>query len=856
MKVTKKTVLLSLAVAAPVLLGGGYVLAKKVAWPRYKQYRAASFERSARDYLAQGDFDNAMLFARKNLAADQSNVANWRLAAEITEQRDDPNALFYLQRLLAVDPSLDNRLRLIRFALARRADAVAEKAISGAGAEARDSAEFHELAARASLRTGKTIQAKFHLITLCNLRPDDHRARLDLARIRLDESGPDLRGSIRSEIRGLASDATVRIAALTALLADSIAHKESADSLDLVAEMRRESGLEIPSALTIANALRLFDPPAFETYSAELRQLAGDRPADIARVGMFLIQSQRSGEVLDWVAALPSPLGNDSVVQRMRAAAHAELRQWGPLADFLKASDWKEIEFERLALLSYAQQKLGQTAAFAETWRLALAHAAANQAKLNLLLQHTAQWRWDDQRFEVLWKLFQLDPREASVQRQLFARERALGNTANLNRLFARLLEVAPDDASTKNNFAYTCLLLGTNTARAEILSREALAADPRNAYFATTRALALLRTGAADEARALLAEIGAVQLWQPEQLIVQAAVLVANSAFEAADQLVANATPAGLLPEEQHLLADTRASIEKHRASTTRTAEISADVAAHRTSTAARSLLALLPPGIREQPTLQMELADSLYARDEFAPLAKELGATTWEKHDFLRLALLAHAQRQLGRTSASRDTWRLAINTTGTRTEQQRALATLAATWGWTDERIDLLGRILQRAADDNAVLDEIVAHFTRLRRTGDLARTYGSVVAAGNASPTVGARFAYYSLLVDMNTSDAHVAAKTAFDQNPSDLFAARALALSLSKQGQAHAGLQLLGNFTTRISPDVDLSLVLALLHEATGNLDAASQSLAAFNAETALPEEIALADAARQRLQAD
>ena len=64
MKTTKKTLLIALAIAVPVCLGGGYRLAKRVLWPRYKEYRAASFERSAREFLDKGDYENAMLFVR------------------------------------------------------------------------------------------------------------------------------------------------------------------------------------------------------------------------------------------------------------------------------------------------------------------------------------------------------------------------------------------------------------------------------------------------------------------------------------------------------------------------------------------------------------------------------------------------------------------------------------------------------------------------------------------------------------------------------------------------------------------------------------------------------------------------
>ncbi len=854
MKLTRKTVLLSLAIATPILLGGGFLFAKKVAWPRYKQYRAANFERSAREFLQKGDYDNAMLFVRKNLAANQRSAANWRLAAEIAAKRDDPSVLFYQQRLLDLEPTLANRLQLLREALARRADLAATRAIEGAGAEARDSAEFHELAAQALQRTGNTTKAKFHLIALCELRPDSRSARLDLAQLRLADATPEQRGQLRAEIRTLASDPELRTRALTQLLGDSIQRNEAAEALDLVTALLREPELTIGQYIAIAEAHRRFQPAEFPASLERLLRLAGDKPVDIARVGQFLIASGRAGDAQTWLAALPAKTTEHLTVQRLRAAVLAELGDWSALETFLEPADWSDYEFERLVLIALAQNRLGNLPAFGETWRLALASAGTHTAKLESLLQRTQRWNWREQRMEVVWRLFQQTPSNPLLQQQLYAYERARGSTANLNRLFARILETNPNDASAKNNFAYTSLLLGSGAARATTLAREAHQGDPRNANYATTYAFAQLRSGQPEQALATLSALDSLQLWQPERMVIHAATLVALNRLAEAEPLLSTFDDTGLLPEERALFTTTRATLERHRRELSRNAEIVETVAARR-DPAARSFLPLLPDSLRQAPSLPMELADSLYGRDDFAALAKELDGAPWENRDFLRLALLAYAQRRLDRASDARTNWRLAVNATGTRPELQRALAALAGAWNWQDERIDLLARVVQREPEDRATLEEVVAHYARLRRTGDLARVYGAAVSGGTATSTQRAQFAYCSLLVGSNTSEAHVAAKAAFDQNPADLAAARALALSLWKQGQARAGLQILGHLDTRLSPDVDLSLVLALLHEASGDAATARKHLAAFPLTDALPEEAALAKELTARLEA-
>ena len=852
MKVSKKTLLICLAAAVPLVLGGGYIV-KKVALPKVKEYRAAKFERSAREFLDKGDYENAMLFVRKNISSNQQSIPSWRLAAEISEKRKDANVLFFVQRLVALEPTLDNRLRLIRLALQWHADDLAEHTIAEMGPEARDSAEFHTLAVQASLRQGNSIQAKFHLMTLCDLQPDNRAARLDLARLRLAEAGPDLRSSIRAELRSLASDPSLRILALTALLTDSLKQNQAHDSLDLAAELQREADLPTQPSLTVAEALRKYEPASLPAYLDALRQRIQTHPTEVVRLGYYLMESGRAAEAKDWIVSLPNTVTNQPPVQRIVAACFAELQEWEQVESYLKDKAWGETDFERLALLAFAQRERGNLPAFGETWRLSLTQAGTSLVKLNMLLQRTTAWSWTEQRIEVLWRIFQQNPREKTVQQQLYAYERAHGNTANINRLFSRLLESDPNDPSTRNNFAYTSLLLNANTARATSLAGEILAAEPKNPYFATTQALALLRAGKATEARLLLDGLSALQLWQPERAIIHAAVLAADERDAEADQLLSSVTDRGLLPEEKQLLADTRTAIAAHRKEKARTERINETVAASRETTAAKSALSLLPPALRATPTLQMELADSLYARDEFAQLTKELGNAPWERNEFLRLALLAYAQRRQDNLADARSTWRLAINSAGTRTELQRALATLAGAWGWEDERIDLLSRLLQREPGDRAIAEEVIAFYLRLHRTNDLSRVYETLLQNATNTAEIQSHFAYYSLLSGNKTSEAHVAAKAAFDSTPTDTFTARAMAFSLWRQGQPKAGLNLLAPFSVRISPDVDLSLILALLNEADGNSANARKSLEQFSPENALPEEKSLAEELARKL---
>jgi hypothetical protein len=848
MKINKTRLLISAAIATPVLLVGGYFLAKKVVWPKYKAYRAESFARSAHEFQEKGDFDNAMLFVRKVLGENPNSATSLRLAAEITEKHNEPSVLFYQQRLLDLEPNLTNRIQFLRNAVKYNSPRHIEKALSGAGAEVRDSAEFHELAAQASIQTRNTIQAKFHYMALCELRPDNGSARLDLASIRLTEkNSPETRASLRAEVKTLVADPSLRSKALLILLNDNLRHNDSTDAAVLLAQLERETDLNIVQELVYIEALRAFKPELFEAQLAKLKEKANTGEKRL-QIGRYMLDLNRAPEVRDWLSGLAADDTKDVFTQVALANAYVETHDWATLESYLKNSDWKEKEFHRLALVAYAQQQSGNLVAFAETWRLALSSAGTNTVMLNSLLAQSAKWRWVEQRVEVLWRVFQINPTDVSIQQQLFAYERSQGNTAGLNRIFARLLEAQPNDAAVKNNYAYTCLLLANSTTKAATLAAEAAAAEPKNPYYATTLALSLLRSGESAKARAVLAAFNPIQLMQPEQIITHAAVLASCGAIDEAEIVLGNTDTSRLLPEEQSLANEARKTIASVRSEKIRTGEITETIAANR-ATSGKGFLPLLPEALRANTPLSMQLADSLYSRDDFEALSKEASSGQWETSEFLRYAVLAYAQRRLDQGSTSRDSWRLATGKASTRPDHQRALATLAAAWGWDDERIDLLNRILQRDSTDTAAFDEVAAAYTRNRRTADLAQLYSLALN----KPGARSRFAYYSLLAGTNTSEAHVAAKAGFDQNPSDLFSARALALSLWKQNEAAAGLKLLASNATRISTEIDLSLVLGLLNEAAGNDQVAAQNLAAFVASNALPEEQVLAESLGKRL---
>ena len=115
-----------------------------------------------------------------------------------------------------------------------------------------------------------------------------------------------------------------------------------------------------------------------------------------------------------------------------------------------------------------------------------------------------------------------------------------------------------PKDPAVLNDRNYLLLLQDRNVAQALEKSRNLARENPGLFPLKMTYALALLRSGRAEEGLNVF-QNSPVQLVQllPHQKAIFAALLAANGKREAATSIVSALSPAGLLPEERQLLLD-----------------------------------------------------------------------------------------------------------------------------------------------------------------------------------------------------------------------------------------------------------------------------------------------------------
>lgn len=855
-KTSGKRWLLGGLAAVIVVVGAAYG-ARELAWPALKSWRVDRMNRDARAFLVAGDPANALLTARKSLQSTNRNPAAWRIAVEASAARDRPDALWYQENLCREEPTLENRLELLRLALRFNLPGNAIGMIETMAEDARDIPEFHRLAAQIDTRTGRAAEAGQHLAALARLQPDDPATRLDLAAQELAADPERKNSALRARILTLAEHADLRSRALALLLRENVSAQLVPGTADLVLRLRLEPATDFPTRLLIIEALFLLEDPEAVDLLAQLQRESGEHPADAARVVALLRRTRRPAEAGPWLATLPAATRADEDVQRETAECLLKLGDASGLEALLRGGRWAKREYLREALLAYAYRAQDRPADFTEAWRLALISAGSDLGRATTLLARADEWRWGVERHDVIWKLFGLVPENESVQQSLISWERYRGNTTNLHRLFTRIAEVRPDDENARNNLAYLGLLLDANNARSGLLSAALATRYPDNPYYVTTHALALRKQGLPGEALALLDALPATDRAEPMRMLIRAVCLADLGQAGPASDLLDGVVLDDLLPEERRLADTARTEIARlDRTHNNHARLVALRDGASPAPAAAAGWLALVSTETRGAAGTELQLADTLYAASDWDALRDLLTKNTWSQDNHLRSALLAFVLRQQGSGRESLEAWRQALALANRDIPRLRDLRALASGWRWAPERLETLNLIFERDVGDRALLAELLAYYRETRRTPDLLRVLGLHLADHAGQTDEAVAYAYYSLLLDTHVARAEVTARSAFEAAPTDDVRRLVQGFSLWKQNRTAEALLLLPESEpTPATALVPASLLRAAILAGLGEADAARVSLAGFDPAQALPEEAALAERLARQLSA-
>jgi cellulose synthase operon protein C len=832
-----------------VVACAGYLGLRKVLWPKYKDWRAARFNAVARKYMAAGDYDNALLAVRNNLRDNQRFLDTWELAADIAKAKNSPDSIYYTDHLAKARKSLDLNLEVIRLALHFGYLHYALTAIADVGPAGRDNAEFHALAAEAYRKVGKPIDAKYQLISLIQLRPNDGAAQLDLAEIELEQSHFQADALLRDNIAKLAAQPALQIRATSLLLWDAI-HRHARDEAVLRADqLGAMPSLGTKERILILQGLSVGAPDRAIAYEDTLENdLAGD-PAGVASLITYYRETGEFGRAAAWYKRIPEKSRSNVDAERAMADVMIADRDWPGLVRLLSNADWATMDFERQADRAYEARETGQLSNFVSDWKLAVIEAGASAQNSVDLLQRITGWGWRDERYDLLWKLFALDPRDEAVRRPLIAWERIKGDTSGLNQIFARILEIEPLNRDNQNNYAFTSMLLDANLRQSYEMAASDLAAQPKNPYFKSTEALAIFKQGKPADALAMMDSLSPSEASMPERLLYRAIFSAASGDASGAQALIEGLQPARFLPEERDLMAKASATVARIEAGKIGDKEAAEN---NRNENLSGGWLELVPQ-LLPKAEASMAQANELYAKHDYAGLDRVLRESSWAGENHIRLALLAYSERGVGDEVGARETWLASLSEAGFGIAQMQDLATLATHWKWQKERFEALDRIFEHQPEDEQMFGELRDYYRNSGRTQDLVRILDAYVTYHPSDDRAMGDFSYYSMLCGINLARAYVAAKNGYDLAPENADRRLIYAFSLWKQKRANEAWQVLQGNSASVDSVVPQQLLRGAILVDMGRRSDAIVQLQEYKPQNPLPEESHLASSLRREL---
>lgn len=552
-----RKILIILLCSTTVLLAG------YVGLRAYSSWKQTHFLSLARRFAAQGDLRNAFLSAQQVIHDSPRNIEAWRFLADVAETNRAPETVLWRSRVLELAPdSAEDRLALVRAALAQGDLLTATNALAGTHDAATNTANYHILAGFAAVAMRQIPQAEAHFVQVSQLQPTNPVAQLNLAVLRLNQTNASAQSEARTALQQLADDPTLRSQAFRELIGDAVRHGRTNDALALSGKLARSTNASFEDRILDLSVLQAMRKEEVTSTLAACQRAAANDPTKIYQLAVWQAAAQGPQKTLFWLESLPSQMQSNRTVQLMQSECRVDSQDWRGLQFALPRQNWAEMDFVRHAFLARALRGVDLKSASDTEWPIALNATDYRKESLLMLLRLADAWNWRDETEELLWIFVNRYPEEKWAYTTLQAGFYTSGRTRSLMSLYERQAKRDPSDVEAKNNLAMTALLLDAVEIKPYELAREIYEQHATNAAFVSTYAFSLHLQKKDSEALRVMRQLKADDLNKPAVgayygLFLQAAGsnILAQTYLDGADKAV-------LLPEERRLFAEAKERI------------------------------------------------------------------------------------------------------------------------------------------------------------------------------------------------------------------------------------------------------------------------------------------------------
>ncbi len=270
-------------------------------------------------------------------------------------------------------------------------------------------------------------------------------------------------------------------------------------------------------------------------------------------------------------------------------------------------------------------------------------------------------------------------------------------------------------------------------------------------------------------------------------------------------------------------------------------------------------SLLAIdfvkgLPNELANKWPVPAVLADSYARLGDWKALEQLTKNVNWGDFDFMRHACLARAWRGLNKDVPAQTEWDAAEKQAATQSERLSSLAQMVSDWGWNLETIEVLWALTKFSDKKTDALRNLYVRYSAANDTQGLYRVLLRLNESDSSDFDVKNNLAQTSLLLNAEPSYGRKLAEEVYRQNSSNALYATTYAYALYSNGDLNRAIKVMQSLTEEQLQQPAVSAYYGIFLAGTGDVGKARHYLELGEKARLLPEEKALFDQAKRRLQ--
>ena len=259
------------------------------------------------------------------------------------------------------------------------------------------------------------------------------------------------------------------------------------------------------------------------------------------------------------------------------------------------------------------------------------------------------------------------------------------------------------------------------------------------------------------------------------------------------------------------------------------------------------------LPPRTETNQPIQLIMTDCQIALKDWNGLFASVQSKDWGETEFYRVALKSLAQRSLGQSAASEESWQHALHLAAARPEHLAELAQVTGMWGWAPERIAVLQEVIDRFPREKWAADQLTAQLYANGDTRGLQELLTRLQPVNPADVRLENNLANVLLLRKSELDRAYHLAREAYGTSSDDPFVISTYAYSLLLQNRSDEALKVIAGLKPEYLQIPSIAAYYGVIEAQTGHKDLAREPLARARQGKLLPEEKEMIQSAIARL---